>query len=550
MEFTDDEVIIPISEWPITETLSNMPIELAKVAGNSSSTVDSQKIWTGQLQFTQQLQLVTSKQTHKDRQQDTMPQLLTYDFKEPLCKKSKSEHTQFTLNSSRIEADDYTEYSNERDEARLIKSKWECEPLADTRVARWWRSHPHRHTETLPLTSNPHTLLFHISRTADCKSFLQSEKRKLQNKSGQPLLRNRADVHAAIASIDDWLGNYGLALDGFSKSVELDPASSKYKWFQAKLKQQCKMIGIQKRRMKLINTVPRVFPTTLEVDRISAQDLGIDEFIECYLHQRKPVILLDAVKDMTKSSWNLDFVKSVAGPVKASVKRAIPQSVEWAKLEQCRETTVGEFIDQVQEGQTSNYLFDWSLPIHCPQLAEDLSLPKYFSGNILQKTLPGSLYCDSWPSLFIAPKGAVSSLHIDAFSSHFWMALFQGEKRWTFFEAEDTALLYPQYFHSMDPVFSVDLSSPDVEQWPLLALTKPRQCVLQPGELLFVPAGSPHYVENLSNSVAVSANYVDQSNLEQVIEELRINALMDPRAFDLLQQLELLQCKQRLEGKS
>lgn len=40
---------------------------------------------------------------------------------------------------------------------------------------------------------------------------------------------------------------------------------SKYKWLQAKLKQQCKMIGIQKMRMKLINSVPRVFPTPLEV---------------------------------------------------------------------------------------------------------------------------------------------------------------------------------------------------------------------------------------------------------------------------------------------
>lgn len=69
------------------------------------------------------------------------------------------------------------------------------------------------------------------------------------------------------------------------------------------------------------------------------------------------------------------------GPVKAAMKHALPLSVEWAKLEQCRETTVGEFIDQVKDGQTSDYLFDWSLPIHCPQLAEDLSLPKYFSGR-------------------------------------------------------------------------------------------------------------------------------------------------------------------------
>jgi hypothetical protein len=53
------------------------------------------------------------------------------------------------------------------------------------------------------------------------------------------------------------------------------------------------------------------------------------------------------------------------------------------------------------------------------------------------------------------------------------------------------------------------------------------ECILQPGELLFVPAGSPHYVTNLTDTVAVclgpaaadaqvSGNYIDASNIELV----------------------------------
>ncbi|CAG5135387.1 unnamed protein product [Candidula unifasciata] len=553
MEDTNYEIIIPISEWPVTETPSNKSVTLAKGTDNSSSDVQSQKLGTEHTTIDDQSQLFLMSQTltltHLEHQK--LYKRLQSDSIEPLFKKAKTEDKNLTPNPTQIKANDYTRealiLNTDNDKGETSQ---ECEPLAASRVARWWRSNQHRHAESLLAKSSPHTMLFHISRTTDCKRYLQEERKVLQRKSRKLCFRNRADIHAAIASIDDWLGNYQLALDEISKAVELDPASSTNRWLQAKLQQQYKMISLQKKRMEYINTVPRVFPTPLEVDRISASNLGVQDFIEHFLHQRKPVILLDVVKDMTTSSWNLDFVKSVAGSVKAAVKCAVPLSVEWAKLEQSREITVGEFIDQVKGGQTSDYLFDWSLPIHCPQLAKDIALPKYFSGNYLQKTLPGSLYHDSWPSLFIAPKGTVSSLHIDAFASHFWMALFQGEKRWTFFEADDTPLLYPQYFHSMDPVFSVDLSSPDAEQWPLLALTKPRQCVLQPGELLFVPAGSPHYVENLSNSVAVSANHVDQSNLKQVCEELRINALMDPRAADLLQQLEHPPFLQTCEGNS
>ena len=57
------------------------------------------------------------------------------------------------------------------------------------------------------------------------------------------------------------------------------------------------------------------------------------------------------------------------------------------------------------------------------------------------------------------------------------------------------------------------------------------------GEVLFVPSGCPHYVENITQSVAISANFVDPSNLLPVLTELSINALRDPRAAELHQQL-------------
>ena len=57
------------------------------------------------------------------------------------------------------------------------------------------------------------------------------------------------------------------------------------------------------------------------------------------------------------------------------------------------------------------------------------------------------------------------------------------------------------------------------------------------GEILFVPSGCPHYVENLTQSIAISANYVDPSNLPLVLKELAINGLRDPRAQQLHEEL-------------
>ena len=104
-------------------------------------------------------------------------------------------------------------------------------------------------------------------------------------------------------------------------------------------------------------------------------------------------------------------------------------STEWAKLETACSMKICDFIDSLQSLREPLYLFDWSIPTHAPELAKELVIPKYFAGDFLQRTSPGSLYRDSWPSLFIAPAGLHSDLHVDAFGSNFWMALFQGRKR-------------------------------------------------------------------------------------------------------------------------
>lgn len=48
-----------------------------------------------------------------------------------------------------------------------------------------------------------------------------------------------------------------------------------------------------------------------------------------------------------------------------------------------------------------------------------------------------------------------------------------------------------------------------------------------------MPAGSPHFVENLTHTIAVSGNYVDCSNLTLVLEELGNAQYADETSADL-----------------
>ena len=68
----------------------------------------------------------------------------------------------------------------------------------------------------------------------------------------------------------------------------------------------------------------------------------------------------------------------------------------------------------------------------------------------------------------------------------------------------------------------------------------PSVVTLTAGQVLFVPAGSPHRVENLEESVAVSGNMVDESNLEECLLHLSRNSLSDDRCIELMGQLSSL----------
>ncbi|XP_076454119.1 uncharacterized protein LOC143289129 [Babylonia areolata] len=421
-------------------------------------------------------------------------------------------------------------------------SSAERELLAQPRIARWWRRQGRRLTSsqsqekavTLPTTTNPNTLLFHVARLPEGRAFLEDEHQKLKREIDTG--KGRADVMAALGSIEDWLGNVDNAVQYLKHAVAKEPDNKEWRWLLHKVERQQRA---RRRQRELLPTVPAnpVFPAARQVDRVSCRDLSFADFFHQYAVRRRPVIITDMVFSMTTVPWDLQHIRDVAGEVEARVKRSVAGSVEWAGLEDSGLLTVSQFLDRLQEG-CRDYLFDWSLPLHCPALADELTIPRYFTGDFLQRSAAGSLYQDSWPSLFIAPAGVHSGLHVDAFASNFWMALFQGRKRWVFFQEEDTPCLYPVYAHSLDPSFEGDVADPDLSAHPLLACVHPMECVLEAGELLFVPGGSPHYVENLETTLAISANFVDLSNFGRVLEELDVSALLDPRAADLVWQFQ------------
>ena len=65
------------------------------------------------------------------------------------------------------------------------------------------------------------------------------------------------------------------------------------------------------------------------------------------------------------------------------LKRHVKESVQWARLEDVGDRNVRDFIGSLQDKTVTPdplYLFDWNLPFYCPDLVQELIIPKYFAG--------------------------------------------------------------------------------------------------------------------------------------------------------------------------
>ena len=266
------------------------------------------------------------------------------------------------------------------------------------------------------------------------------------------------------------------------------------------------------------------FTVSGEVAQIYWKNLTYEMFLNDYVLKRKPLIIKGLVEVVANGkTWGLEYFKSRCGDMKVFPKHRVSgQQHVWAgMINEFRGTSLRDFINSMEKkGQSPEatslpYVFDESLPVGCKKVTNQLTIPKYFVQNLgLMASKPGP-YRGKQPSIFVGPKGSTSGLHIDSLSSHFWQALFVGTKKWTFypFERDYHADLLLYRSHQS---FLVDPHNPDFEKYPLFEYVHTHrrlEAVVSGGDVVYVPPDLTHAVENMEDTVAISQNYIDFTNL-------------------------------------
>jgi hypothetical protein len=242
----------------------------------------------------------------------------------------------------------------------------------------------------------------------------------------------------------------------------------------------------------------RMHPQSAGIDR--RDRLARDEFLREYYSANRPVVITGMMDDWpAMRKWNLDYFAHHFGDrtVEVQMERAASAHYEIEREKHIRRIAFGEFVEKVRRAGTSNDFYmtannDSANRKALAPLWEDVgALPEYLSND------PGAGF------LWMGPAGTITPFHHDLTNN--LMAQVIGRKRLKIAPSWDLPMM-GNHFHCYSQLDGRDLPAspaPSADEPQIL------ECILNPGELFFLPIGCLHYVEGLDVTVTVSfTNFV------------------------------------------
>lgn len=166
-------------------------------------------------------------------------------------------------------------------------------------------------------------------------------------------------------------------------------------------------------------------------------------------------------------------------------------------------------------GWPKPYLKDWHACLDLKDTRRLFSTPTLFRDDFLNDWLSTKPGASDYRFVYIGPAGSRTSVHTDVLHSNSWSAQLAGTKKWL--------LLPPQHAHLVEDANGIC----NIDEFPDQVVSELcHEVVQRPGEIIFVPSGWYHAVENLEDSLSLNVNWIDSASLQRswnyLLKEYRI----------------------------
>lgn len=219
--------------------------------------------------------------------------------------------------------------------------------------------------------------------------------------------------------------------------------------------------------------------------------LNNESFANEYLNPREPVIFTDLIDSWPATEkWTIDYFKSEYGDLNVPVYSPKMSEAGKSYMEPEKEIPFKEYLEIIEAGPTQLRMFLFNIFRHAPEMCEDIRTPEIMDG-----------FYNNFPFMFFGGEGSYVALHYDIDLSHVFLNQFYGRKRVVLFPPEESRYLY---HHPFTVASYIDVNNPDYEKYPALKQVEGYDCIINPGETLFMPSGFWHYVEYLDGGFSIS----------------------------------------------
>lgn len=244
------------------------------------------------------------------------------------------------------------------------------------------------------------------------------------------------------------------------------------------------------------------YPNARQVRKIT--NPSVDEFQQIWAPMGIPLVITDVISGWEAySKWNFNYVVEKLGSSDVIVSKQGVNKVSHSSytLKQLVHIIINENWDEPLYSNFSNHLNT--------DMVHDYVAPDYF--KCWYKSIPKedqSLVL-SW--IYLGTQNSFSGLHVDIHNTGAWNALFMGKKLWFFFPSDQIDLLHGG---------KVNPFQPNLDLYPNLVHASPLICVQEVGEMVYTPSGWWHCVLNLEKGFALTENFINELNFDDVMKDL------------------------------
>lgn len=194
-----------------------------------------------------------------------------------------------------------------------------------------------------------------------------------------------------------------------------------------------------------------------------------------------------------------------------------------------RKLRMSDFVARVEDPEArAPYVKAYKLDTLAPELLDDLlpepalMRPNWLDGRFI--TRRSSIrdvvgYGSRWELLFGKPGSLFPVLHWDTKHLHAFICQLYGTKEVVVYGPDQTPYLYPREDRPNQSHLPV-CGDVDLGVFPEFSKARGASTTLSAGDLLFIPSGWWHAVENSSVSIAVTRNVANRTNWRAVIGDV------------------------------